>query len=179
MGILTYLATSSAEAASEGGFGLNLDILDTNLINLVIIIGVLIFYGRKFLGKILTQRRARIEQDIREAEKKASEAATALADAQKKLSQAQAEAEKIRVNAQETAEKVKQEVLSQGTKEVERIQEGATQDLNTERDRAIAQLRQQVVTLAMGRVESQLQERLDESAQHQYLERCIAQLGGR
>ncbi|MEM1254426.1 MAG: F0F1 ATP synthase subunit B, partial [Cyanobacteria bacterium P01_H01_bin.21] len=32
-------------ASEEGGFGLNFDILETNLINLVIIIGVLVYFG--------------------------------------------------------------------------------------------------------------------------------------
>jgi F-type H+-transporting ATPase subunit b len=44
--------------AEEGGFGLNVDILETNLINLVIILGVLFYFGSKFLGKTLSTRKA-------------------------------------------------------------------------------------------------------------------------
>ena len=40
------LSAEMAETKEAGGFGLNIDILETNLINLVIIIGVLFFFGR-------------------------------------------------------------------------------------------------------------------------------------
>lgn len=42
MGTLILLATEAvAGHAEEGGFGLNLDILETNIINLAILVGVL------------------------------------------------------------------------------------------------------------------------------------------
>ena len=47
------------EAAGEGGFGLNTDILETNLINLAIIISVLFIFGRRVLGNTLQERRER------------------------------------------------------------------------------------------------------------------------
>jgi F-type H+-transporting ATPase subunit b len=62
MGTVLLLAT---EASREGGFGFNFDILETNLINLVIIIAVLFYFGRGFVGKILTERRSGIEGDSR------------------------------------------------------------------------------------------------------------------
>lgn len=36
--------------ASEGGFGINLNLFETNLINLVIVIGVLYWFLKGFLG---------------------------------------------------------------------------------------------------------------------------------
>ncbi|NJK69970.1 MAG: F0F1 ATP synthase subunit B, partial [Microcoleus sp. SU_5_3] len=42
MGTVLLLAT---EASREGGFGLNFDILETNLINLSIVIGLLFYFG--------------------------------------------------------------------------------------------------------------------------------------
>ncbi|MEL6249794.1 MAG: F0F1 ATP synthase subunit B, partial [Cyanobacteria bacterium J06627_15] len=63
-------------ASEEGGFGLNFDILETNLINLIIIIGVLVYFGRSFLGKTLTERRVAIESAIKDAEARQQKAAT-------------------------------------------------------------------------------------------------------
>jgi F-type H+-transporting ATPase subunit b len=54
----------------------------------------------------------------------------------------------------------------------------AGQELEAERERAIAQLRSAVVSLALARVESQLKTSLDDSAQHQLIDRSIALLGG-
>jgi F-type H+-transporting ATPase subunit b len=47
------LGTEVVETAEAGGFGLNFDILETNLVNLAIVAGVLIYFGRGFLGKTL------------------------------------------------------------------------------------------------------------------------------
>ena len=178
MGNFLYLAEAAVEH-SESGFGLNLDILETNLINLGILIGLLLFYGRKFIGNILSDRRAKIEQEIKDAETRAQDSAAALADAQQKLAQAQAEAEKIRKNAEETAKKAKESILSQAGQEVERIKAAASQELDSEQAKVIAELRQRIATLAIERVESQLRERLDDSAQTQLVDRFVAQLGGR
>jgi len=175
MGTVLLLAT---EASREGGFGFNFDVLETNLINLVIIIAVLFYFGRDFLGKILTERRSGIEQAILEAEKRQKDAAAALAEQQQKLTQAQAEAERIRTAAEQTAVKAKEAILAQAAQDVERMKATAGQELEAEQERAIAQLRSAVVSLALERVESQLKTSLDDSAQNQLIDRSIALVGG-
>lgn len=167
-----------AETGAEGGIGLNFDILETNLINLAIIIGVLFIFGRKIVGKTLSDRRERIETAITGAEKRQREAAIALSDQQQKLAQAQAEAERIRKAAEGSAQVARENILATAAQDIERLKETATQDLNSERERAIAQLRQQVVAMALQKVESHLQSGVDNAAQQQLIERSIALLGG-
>lgn len=170
-----------AEVAAEeaGGFGLNVDILETNLINLVIIIGVLLFFGRKVVGNTLSDRRNKIETEIQAAEKRAKDAAAALAQQQQNLASAQAEAERIRKNAEASAQKARENVLAQAATDVERMREAATQDLNSERERAIAQLRASVVAMALQKVESELQSGIDNETQRRLIDSSIALLGGR
>ena len=179
MGTFILLATAeaAAEAASEGGFGLNFDILETNLINLSIVIGVVVYFGRKFLGNVLSDRRAKIEEAIREAEQRLQTAREALADQQQKLAQAQAEAESIRRKAEEDAKVAREAILAQSNQEIQRLRETAVQDLNTARERAIAELRQRVTAMALAQVESQLRTQIDESGQQQLVDRSIALLG--
>lgn len=182
MSTFSFLATAAAEVAaegsSEGGLGLNFDLLETNLINLVIIIGVLFYFGRKIIGKTLSERRSNIEQAIQDAQNRQKESAAALADAQQKLAKAQGEAERIRATAEENAEAARVAILEAAAKDVERMKESAVQDLNSDRERAIRELRQRVAALAMQRVESQLRDHLDDSAQQQLIDRSIALLGG-
>lgn len=180
MGIFLLLATEAhaAETAAEGGFGLNFDILETNLINLAILIGVLVYFGRKFISNILIERRARIETAIKEAEQRQREAAAALADAQQKLTQSQAEAQNIRKAAEESAQSAREAVLAKAAEDVNRMREAAAQDLNTQQEKAIAELRQRVAAMALQRVESQLRGQLDDSAQQQLINRSIASIGG-
>ena len=167
-----------AEGAAEGGFGLNLDFFETNLINLAILIGILFYLGRKVLTNILKERQSKIISDIQDAEGRLQQAQTSLAQAQENLTQAQAEAERIRQTAQNNAEAAKQAILAKAVLDIERLRETAVADLNTERDRAIAQLRQNVVGQALQKVEAQLQSGIADDVQQVLIERSIAQLGG-
>jgi len=181
MGNLFLLATllaTEAHSAGEGGFGLHFDILESNLINLAILIGVLFYFGRKSLGNTLGERSARIAEEIKAAEQRQKEAAVKLADQQQNLAQAQAQAEEIRKAAESNAERAKEKILAQADEDVKRLKEVAVQDLNSEQERAIAQLRQRVVAMALERSESRLKSDLDESAQQQLIDRSIALLGG-
>ena len=167
----------AAEAGAESGFGLNFDILGTNLINLVIIIGVLFYFGRKFVGKTLIERREKIETAIQSAERRQRSAVAALSKQQQQLTQAQAEAERIRQKAEENAEVAKEKIMAQLALDIERLKETASQDLNSERDRAIAQLRQQVVAMALEKVESELRTGIDNAAQQKLIDRSLVLLG--
>lgn len=175
MGNLVLLAT---EAGSEGGFGLNFNILETNLINLAIVLGLLVYYGRGFLGKVLGERQARIEEAVQEAEQRLQNAAAALAEQQEKLTRAQTEAERIKAEARDRAQILKARIAAQATEDVERMKASASRDLEADREKAIAQLRALAVSKALERAESQLRERLDENAQQKIVDRSLALLGG-
>ncbi len=167
----------NAEAGAESGFGFNFDIIETNLINLGIIFVLLIVYGGKIVGNILSERRAKIEAEIKSAEARAKESKDALASAQKNLQQAQENAVKIRSEAEANADKAKEAVLIKGRKEIERLKATADADLNSEQERAIAQLRAKVVEMALERVESRMGEVLNDDKQRQLIDRSIAKIG--
>ncbi|QLE57711.1 F0F1 ATP synthase subunit B [Nostoc sp. TCL26-01] len=179
MGTFLLLATEAmAEGAAEGGFGLNLDILETNVINLAILIGILFYFGRKVLSNILNERQANIATAIQEAEERLKEAQTAFSQAQAQVIQAEAEAQKILKAAEENAQAVTAATLAQAAQDVERLKQTAASDLNTERERALAELRQRVAALALQKVESQLRSGIADDVQQAIIDRSIAQVGG-
>jgi F-type H+-transporting ATPase subunit b len=178
IGTVLLFATEAAEH-HKGGFGLNFDILETNLINLSLLIGILFYFGRKVLSNTLNERRSNIETTIQEAEARAKEGAIALSEAQQKLTQAQAEAKRIIAAAQESGKAAKEAILAQAATDVERLKETAVRDLNTERERAIAQLRQQVVAMSLEKVESQLSQGISAENQQTLIDRSLALLGGK
>lgn len=164
-------------ATEESGFGLNIDILETNLINLVIVIGVLIYFGKKFLGNTLTSRRARIEESIKDAEERQKKAAAALAEQQQNLAQAKATAEKIVADAKVNGEKAREAILAQAQDDVARLQASAAQDVSAQQERVLQELRQRVIQLSLDRAKEQLPERLTPDLQHQLVDKSIAMLG--
>ncbi|MBS0017920.1 MAG: F0F1 ATP synthase subunit B [Arthrospira sp. SH-MAG29] len=168
----------ATEASHESGFGLNFNLFETNLINLGIIIGLLVYYGRGFLNKILSERRSQIEQAIKEADQRLQDAEKALAEQQENLAQAKVEAERIKASAVERAQVIREQIAARAKADVEQMKLTANQDLEAERSRAIAQLRALAVSQALEQAEVQIRERLDENSQHQLVDRSLALLGG-
>ncbi|MEM7770168.1 MAG: F0F1 ATP synthase subunit B [Cyanobacteria bacterium P01_E01_bin.6] len=175
---LLLLLAAEASGLEEEGFGLNLDLLDTNLINLVIIIGVLIVFGRKFLGETLSSRKAQIQSEIRAAEDRKQKAASELASQQQKLAQAQVEAEEIVKDAHVRAEAARASILEQADKDVERLRADAQKDVSSQQDKIAAQLRKYVAERALVAAEEQCKAELNNDSQQQLINRSIAMLGG-
>ncbi len=165
-------------AAEEGGVGLNFDILETNLINLAIIAGVLVYFGSKFLGKTLSTRQATIESAILEAEQRKQAAATALAEQQQKLAQAQEEAKKILADAEQAAARSRESILAQAEADVERMRATAAQDLSSQEARVMRELQQRIAAMALERAEAELPHRLNDEVQRRLIDASIVSLGG-
>jgi len=67
--------------AERDGIGLNLDILETGVLNIITLIGILIYTGRDFLGSILQERKDTIVKSVQDAEDRLSEANRRLSEA--------------------------------------------------------------------------------------------------
>ncbi|MDJ0567471.1 MAG: F0F1 ATP synthase subunit B [Pleurocapsa sp. MO_192.B19] len=176
--IETLLFLAEANSEVESGFGLNLNILETNLINLTLLVGILIYFGKPLLTNILIERRSKIAEQIQAVEQKQKQAELTLAEEQKKLAEAKETAAKIRSEAETNAQKAKEIILAQGEKEVERLKEMAGKDLSSEQEKAIAQLRERVVALALESAKSRMDNILNDEAQRKLIDSSIAKLGG-
>ncbi len=171
------LATES-HAEGEALISFHFDFLESNILNLAILVGILVFYGRKAIGNILRERRNQIAQAIQEAEDRQRKAVTALAQEQEKLAQAQKEAERIGQAATERAKTIKVEIAVQNERDIARLQETAAADLSSEQERVMAQLKKQIVEEAIVKAENQLKAQVDNNTQQRLIDRSIAQLGG-
>jgi F-type H+-transporting ATPase subunit b len=74
--------------AEEKGISLNLDILETGLLNILALLAILIYTGRNFLGSLLEERKTTIVQSVQDAEDRLNEAEKRLTEAKKQLNQA-------------------------------------------------------------------------------------------
>ena len=164
-------------ANAEGGFGFNFDILETNLINLAIVIGVLIYFGSKFLGNTLASRRAGIEEAIKDAESRQRKATADLAEQQQNLAQSKAKAKEIVETAKQNAMKVREDILAQAKADIERMRSAAQQDMSSQEERVMRELRQRIAELSLARVESELPNRLNADLQSRLIDKSISLLG--
>jgi len=155
------------------GFGLNLNLFETNILNLALVIFGLYKFLPSFLGKMLDKRREAILSDLKDAEERLSEASNALAEAKKELASAEQKAIKIRTDCKVRAELIRTENEKRTVQEMARIKEGAASDLNAEAARVSNQLRREVAQMAIKKALEALPNKLNKKTQDQFLKQSI------
>ena len=163
--------------ASHGGFGLNLNVFETNIVNLAIVIFGLYKFLPNFLGGILERRRAIILADLKDAEERLATATSSLAQAQKDLADAQQKAEQIRADGKARAEAIGLESEKRTVEEMARVKQGAAADLSAEASRVSNLLRREAAQLAIEKALASLPGKLDADAQAKLVNQSIKTLG--
>nr|YP_009388646.1 ATP synthase CF0 B subunit [Cistanthe longiscapa]YP_009571332.1 ATP synthase CF0 subunit I [Cistanthe grandiflora]APO15185.1 ATP synthase CF0 B subunit [Cistanthe longiscapa]QBC67201.1 ATP synthase CF0 subunit I [Cistanthe grandiflora] len=134
---------------SAGSFGFNTDILATNLINLSVVIGVLIFFGKGVLSDLLDNRKQRILNTIRNSEELRGKAIEQLEKARARLRKVEMEADQFRVNGYSEIEREKMNLINSTYKTLEQLENYKNETIHFEQQRAINQVRQRVFQQAL------------------------------
>ena len=163
--------------ASEG-FGLNLNLFETNILNLAVVIFGLYKFLPGFLGKILEKRRTSILTDLKDAEERLNQAKNSLSKAKEELASAKQKADKIRSDCKARAEAIRLESEKKTVEEMARIKQGAASDLNAEAARVTSQLRKEAAELAIKKALAMLPTKLDSNTQDKFLKQSIKNIGG-
>ncbi len=160
------------------GFGLNLNLFETNILNLAVVIFGLYKFLPNFLGGILERRRASILSELKDAEARLEQASKSLSLAKKDLQDAEAKASQIRKDAKARAEAIRFESEKRTVEEMARIKQGAVSDLTSEASRVSAQLRKETARLAIEKALEKLPKKLDDKTQQKFLTQSINNLEG-
>nr|YP_010186504.1 ATP synthase CF0 B subunit [Colquhounia coccinea]YP_010186680.1 ATP synthase CF0 B subunit [Colquhounia vestita]QVL25503.1 ATP synthase CF0 B subunit [Gomphostemma lucidum]QJQ73632.1 ATP synthase CF0 B subunit [Colquhounia coccinea]QVL24195.1 ATP synthase CF0 B subunit [Colquhounia coccinea]QVL24371.1 ATP synthase CF0 B subunit [Colquhounia vestita] len=134
---------------SAGSFGFNTDILATNPINLSVVIGVLIFFGKGVLSDLLDNRKQRILNTIRNSEELRGGAIEQLEKARARLRKVEMEADQFRVNGYSEIEQEKLNLINSTYNTLEQLENYKNETIQFEQQRAINQVRQRVFQQAL------------------------------
>nr|YP_009643016.1 ATP synthase CF0 B subunit [Ligustrum gracile]YP_010125678.1 ATP synthase CF0 B subunit [Ligustrum ovalifolium]YP_010691540.1 ATP synthase CF0 B subunit [Ligustrum x vicaryi]YP_010703210.1 CF0 subunit I [Ligustrum foliosum]QBS52199.1 ATP synthase CF0 B subunit [Ligustrum gracile]QIV67157.1 ATP synthase CF0 B subunit [Ligustrum ovalifolium]WBU94268.1 ATP synthase CF0 B subunit [Ligustrum x vicaryi]WBU94357.1 ATP synthase CF0 B subunit [Ligustrum ovalifolium]WCO11412.1 CF0 subunit I [Ligus len=134
---------------SAGSFGFNTDILATNPINLSVVIGVLIFFGKGVLSDLLDNRKQRILNTIRNSEELRGGAIEQLEKARARLRKVEMEADQFRVNGYSEIERQKWDLINSTSQTLEQFENFKNETIQFEQQRAINQVRQRVFQQAL------------------------------
>nr|YP_009460069.1 ATP synthase CF0 subunit I [Tapiscia sinensis]AUT81207.1 ATP synthase CF0 subunit I [Tapiscia sinensis]QOH91722.1 ATP synthase CF0 subunit I [Tapiscia sinensis]UQK92740.1 ATP synthase CF0 subunit I [Tapiscia sinensis] len=134
---------------SAGSFGFNTDILATNPINLSVVLGVLIFFGKGVLNDLLDNRKQRILNTIRNSEELRGGAIEQLEKARARLRKVEMEADQFRVNGYSEIEREKWNLINSTYKILEQLENYKNETIHFEQQRAINQVRQRVFQQAL------------------------------
>nr|YP_009752398.1 CF0 subunit I [Trichosanthes tricuspidata]YP_009753606.1 CF0 subunit I [Trichosanthes wallichiana]YP_009753775.1 CF0 subunit I [Trichosanthes pilosa]YP_010720187.1 AtpF [Trichosanthes tridentata]YP_010720271.1 AtpF [Trichosanthes subrosea]YP_010720355.1 AtpF [Trichosanthes pedata]YP_010720692.1 ATP synthase CF0 subunit I [Trichosanthes tetragonosperma]YP_010720777.1 AtpF [Trichosanthes pubera subsp. rubriflos]YP_010720917.1 AtpF [Trichosanthes dafangensis]YP_010884549.1 ATP synthase CF0 len=134
---------------SAESFGFNTDILATNPINLSVVLGVLIFFGKGVLSDLLDNRKQRILKTIQNSEDLRGGAIEQLEKARARLRKVEMEADQFRVNGYSEIEREKLNLINSTSKSLEQLENYKNETIRFEQQRAINQVRQQVFQQAL------------------------------
>jgi len=143
------------------GFGFNTNVLETNIINLAVVIFIVISFVGDALNTLLKNRKEIILANLQEADKRALEAQEKLLEAQKQFSFSLEKADQIKKDALIKAEYEKTEILKQTENEINNFEKSKVENIALEQQKIVSQISQQVITLALNKVRDKLKNSLD------------------
>jgi len=152
------------------------DIFESNLINIIILGSGLFYLLSGALSESLSERQQKILGAIQESEERLQEAKQRLTESETQLAQAQMVIESIGKDAEVTAQQVKSAILTDGKTEIVRLTDTAKSQISTIEARVRKQISDYVVTLALKRITTQLEGKLNSSLQQQIIDRNISKL---
>ena len=139
--------------------------INANVIWTVVDLLILFLLMKKFLfgpvTAMLDQRAAAINADLDDAKAQKQAADVLLADHERQIGEARAEAGRIVADAKRRAEAAYEQKLSQAQEEIQRMQQQAARQIETDRRAMLAQTRREIARLSLLAASKVAQQRMD------------------
>lgn len=166
----------SADAAGAG-LQINLFWIIVSALNFIVLLVILYFAAFGPISRMLEERRARIEQGLRDAEQARRDREAAEAERVAALQEARREAGEILARAQKVAQEIRDADIAATKAELERMRERAAAEIESEKQRAIADLRAEVADLALAAASKVVGETLNTARERRLVEEFLAETG--
>ena len=142
----------AAEAEAEAGhalFQINLFWVIVSALNFILFFIIIWTFAFKPVSAMLADRKARIEQGLKDAEQAREDRANAETERTAALAEARREANDILTRAQKVAQESRDADIAATKEELERMRVRAAAEIEAEKVRAIADVRAEVADLAL------------------------------
>jgi len=157
----------------EGFLGLTLPSFIGQLINFLILLGLLTFFGYKPIRRMLDERSDRIKQSMEQAEATKQEYERAQVEIQKQISKGRDEGQSIIGQAAQAGERIKEEARQEARKEAHAIVDRSREEFDRERGKIVDELRKEFVDTAILAAEKVISETLDKEKHRQIIEKTL------
>jgi F-type H+-transporting ATPase subunit b len=144
--------------AEEEGIGINFDILETGLLNILALLAILIYTGRDFLGSILEERKTTIVKSVQDAENRLNEAQKRLSQAQKQLNQANLVIGEIKNETIATKKILLESDAYEAKKDLKIRFERALAAFRSKERQIFLEIKQQIISIVLKRTVTRAQE---------------------
>jgi len=144
--------------AEHEGIGLNLDILETGLLNILALLAILVYTGRDFLGSLLEERKTTIVKGVQDAEDRLNEAKNRLAEAKKQLEQVNIVVGEIKDETVATKKVLLESDAYQAKKDLEIRFDRALAAFRSKERQIFLEIKQQIISIVLKRTLIRAQE---------------------
>ena len=153
--------------------GINLPTLVAQIVNFVILFGLLYLVAYKPIMRMLDERSRRIKESVEQAEAVKEQAASAEDEIKKQLEAASREGQERIARAARSGEEVKQKAQEEARQEAEALIARARTDIHRERDEAIGELRKEFADLTILAAEKVIDRSLDKKAHRELIDKVL------
>ncbi len=167
----------TAEAGETALFQINLFWVIVSAVNFLLFFAIIWAVAFKPVSKMLSDRRERIEQGLKDAEQARRDRENAESERVAALTEARRESSEILARAQKVAQETRDADIAATREELERMRERATSDIEAEKQRAIAELRGEVAELALAAAAQVVGETMNDDRQRRLVREFLASTG--
>jgi len=170
------LAQEHAAEATSGPVDLRINLMFWTLLIFVILFVILKKAAfPKLLGAVEAREKA-LQDAIDAAKRDRDEAQQLLAEHRAQIENARNEAQRLIADGRTTAEKMRADLIEQTRHEQQEMLERARREIDTEKERAIAQLRREAVDLAIAGASKVIEQNLDNQRNRQLVDGFLSSL---
>jgi F-type H+-transporting ATPase subunit b len=178
LAVATELGRGAVQlSAEEGGaalFQVNLFWVIVSALNFIVFFVIIWTFAFKPVSKMLTDRRDRIEQGLKDAEQARRDRENAEAERVATLAEARKEANEILARSQKVAQETREADIAATREELERMRVRAASEIEAEKQRAIGELRGEVADLALAAAGRVVGESMTDDRQRRLVQEFLA-----
>ena len=179
LAVASGVIRGSIQLAQEepSGLQINLFWVIVSTLNFIFFAVLLYWLFGKPLTRMLSERRARVEQGLADAEQARKDRESAEAERVATLQEARREANDILARAQKVAQDSRDADIAATKAELERLRERAKAEIDAEKQRAITELRGEVTDLALRAAGRVVGETISADRERRLVEEFLAESG--
>ncbi len=155
------------------GLGISLPTLLAQIVNFVILFGLLYLVAYKPIMRMLDKRSSKVKESMEQTELIKEQAAHAEQEAEKRIEVASKEGQEVIDRAVRTGEEVRQQAQQEARQEAESLIAKARTEIQRERDDAIGELRREFADLTILAAGKVIDRSLDKEAHRQLIDKVL------
>lgn len=154
-------------------FGVNVPSLIAQVVNFLILLGLLYMFAYKPVMRMLDERSRRIKESIEQTELIKQQAQQAEEETKKRIAAASHEGQEIINRAAKTGEEMRQKTLQDAKEASETLLQKARGEIQAERDEAIDSVRREFADLTILAAEKVIERSLDKKAHRELIDKVL------